>query len=700
MAKRSGKIAAILRVGPVRGTGERRVLRQNRAPLADAAHLAFVPARHACRAPEPSRNPQEKQVFWIFIQILRTNSALFSHGLVGGQYHTTFIEAHAMSSIGTDAAIEPASVRYHGMDALRAWAMSMGIVLHAAWIMIPAEAGAPMTDASASGFAEYICLAIHTFRMQLFFVLAGLFACLLLRKRGLGNFAKNRMMRIVLPLVVFWLILCPIMMWQYNAAGIASGAIQGGESAWDLTKTYFASVGAGSAMLIHLWFLYYLCWAYVVVLAVRGLASIFDPNRKVRDSISAIFGSMITKQWSLLILAGIFGAMMMPMKGSWGLEIEFASLYSWRQWPGLLTYVSYFVVGWLIFRNIDRLNLMLRAWRWQLAAGLLLTVPYYFYSKYVSQNGYSTWNYPQLVVEDLYFKNGVPAYPELRERMLDAVDGSIPAALYASLPKESQTFLKEHGTASQNQINGLLASINKSVLVKTEFTEQVDLSVPQLQAEAASIALLSANDRTAQQNQLLNRALIDYGFHEIVYSEDVHRPYYYPIRTAYCFCYSLTTWLLIFGCIGFSQHHFDRESKFWRYFSDSSYWFYLAHLPIQFQILLWLGDKPWHPIVKFSVYVVGTIAVLLPSYHFLVRPTWIGWLLNGRMASVWNRPAKEPALSVPIRTRDDESGARSTHDVKAPVRASATRIDEQSPTLTRSNSSEIPTVTETVDLSN
>jgi peptidoglycan/LPS O-acetylase OafA/YrhL len=107
------------------------------------------------------------------------------------------------------------------------------------------------------------------------------------------------------------------------------------------------------------------------------------------------------------------------------------------------------------------------------------------------------------------------------------------------------------------------------------------------------------------------------------------------------------TWLLIFGCIGFSQHFFDRESRFWRYFSDSSYWFYLAHLPIQFQMLIWLGDKPWPWAFKFSAYVFGTVAVLLPSYHFLVRPTWIGWFLNGRMASVWkSRAAAESRADV------------------------------------------------------
>ncbi len=32
---------------------------------------------------------------------------------------------------------DPTKIRYHGLDALRDWAMSLGLVLHAAWIMVP-----------------------------------------------------------------------------------------------------------------------------------------------------------------------------------------------------------------------------------------------------------------------------------------------------------------------------------------------------------------------------------------------------------------------------------------------------------------------------------------------------------------------------------------------------------------------------------
>ena len=85
---------------------------------------------------------------------------------------------------------------------------------------------------------------------------------------------------------------------------------------------------------------------------------------------------------------------------------------------------------------------------------------------------------------------------------------------------------------------------------------------------------------------------------------------------------------------------------------------YLAHLPVQFQILLWLGDESWSGPAKFSAYLFGTIAVLLPSYHFLVRPTWIGWILNGRMYPIVQRLDREsePTLAPEFMPSDQSTG--------------------------------------------
>ena len=409
--------------------------------------------------------------------------------------------------------------------------MSMGIVLHAAWILIPGEAGAPATDASAHRFFEWLCDAIHMFRMQLFFVLAGFFACLLLQKRGFWKFAMNRVARIALPLILFWLILVPIMMWQFHAAGLRSGAIQSNSSAWELTVEYFANISPDGTMFAHLWFLYYLALTYVLVVSAYAVIRGFDRIGKLRQKITNGFGALATRPWSVLLLAGVYAPCLWIMKGGWGIEVSYTTVYP--AWPGLISYLLYFLGGWLLFRNVDKLEFIVRGWRWQLSAGLLMTVPYFFYVDAANQDGYSTWKYPNLVIQDIRFDKEADRYDysAFRTALMTAEESSIAGVVWRSLPELNREFVASHQTATQNQLFGLLQSINLTVLRDPEFRAQFDFTSMPLTEETKRILLIDPEDRTSGQTARLNRRLLEIGFAGVIHAEDVHRPYYYPIRT-------------------------------------------------------------------------------------------------------------------------------------------------------------------------
>jgi glucans biosynthesis protein C len=38
----------------------------------------------------------------------------------------------------------------------------------------------------------------------------------------------------------------------------------------------------------------------------------------------------------------------------------------------------------------------------------------------------------------------------------------------------------------------------------------------------------------------------------------------------------------------------------------------------------------WHWSIKFAIMVLGSMSILLVTYHYLLRFTWIGAILNGR----------------------------------------------------------------------
>jgi glucans biosynthesis protein C len=101
------------------------------------------------------------------------------------------------------------------------------------------------------------------------------------------------------------------------------------------------------------------------------------------------------------------------------------------------------------------------------------------------------------------------------------------------------------------------------------------------------------------------------------------------MKIMYATAYStaLVAWML--GALGLGMRFFERESTIVRYLADASYWMYIAHLPIVMAMQALVMDMrlPW--LLKFAFVIVATILILLWSYRYLVRTTWIGALLNG-----------------------------------------------------------------------
>lgn len=101
-------------------------------------------------------------------------------------------------------------------------------------------------------------------------------------------------------------------------------------------------------------------------------------------------------------------------------------------------------------------------------------------------------------------------------------------------------------------------------------------------------------------------------------------------RTAFAAAYSLAMWCWCFACIGAAVRFLDSPSPRWRYLADSSYWMYLMHLPIVWLLQAWTMRWPLHWTVKFPLILAVTAVLLLASYHYLVRSTFVGVFLNGR----------------------------------------------------------------------
>ncbi|MCR6659330.1 MAG: acyltransferase family protein [Asticcacaulis sp.] len=106
-------------------------------------------------------------------------------------------------SVTTKLSVSTHSERFHDLDAVRAGALLLGVALHTTMSFIEPQVWV-LKDASSSVGLGLLFYVIHMFRMMTFFVMAGFFAHMLVDRRGLGGFIKNRLIRVGVPLVAFW----------------------------------------------------------------------------------------------------------------------------------------------------------------------------------------------------------------------------------------------------------------------------------------------------------------------------------------------------------------------------------------------------------------------------------------------------------------------------------------------------------------
>jgi len=115
-------------------------------------------------------------------------------------------------------------------------------------------------------------------------------------------------------------------------------------------------------------------------------------------------------------------------------------------------------------------------------------------------------------------------------------------------------------------------------------------------------------------------------------------------RLLYAMAYSIGIWCWVFGFVGAAQRFLSHGSVATRYLADASYWIYLMHMSSIVFFLTLMRPYHWHWSIKLIVMVGGSMPILLVSYHFLVRFTWIGAILNGRRRP---RPLRAPVAPAP-----------------------------------------------------
>ena len=243
--------------------------------------------------------------------------------------------------------------------------MLLGLVLHsgASYIQGPITWMWPYRDSQTSVVFNLLLAVIHLFRMPVFFVMAGFFAALLYHRDGPAGFVRNRVKRVLLPLVIFWPIVIPL-----TGLGFMFAANRvGGPSVWG---TVSELPPLQRPLFGHLWFLYDLLLFYGAALLILPAASRLPA--RVRHYLADAFRAVTTRVWGVVVLAGVTTITMLPMEHP-TIETSAALVPPVRV---LAAYAVFFAFGWLLFSQRDLIASIASRWRSTFAAGIAATLVY------------------------------------------------------------------------------------------------------------------------------------------------------------------------------------------------------------------------------------------------------------------------------------------------------------------------------------
>ena len=288
--------------------------------------------------------------------------------------------------------VPPKTERLHALDSLRAIMMLLGLVIHSSITYGLYEYGDAwrLKDPSTNSMLnDLIVFFIHSFRMQIFFVVSGFFGAMLFYERKPLAMIKNRVSRIVYPFIVFVILLWPLIYFSFTYTGFVFAAVPNA-----LAETM--AIVATSQIFIpqntfHLWFLYYL----ILILGVSTLiAFAIRKAPSLASSISKAFSWIIQKPvLRILFFAMITGLAYLVMGTS---QVETSTSFI-PDFNTFLYYFIFFIVGWVLFKSKEHLYSMKRLdWSCTLLGtvlffGYALNVPSFSFEKTILVKSLVVW---------------------------------------------------------------------------------------------------------------------------------------------------------------------------------------------------------------------------------------------------------------------------------------------------------------------
>lgn len=241
----------------------------------------------------------------------------------------------------------PGGERHFGLDWLRIGAFGLLIFYHIGMFFVPW--GWHVKTAEPLDWVAIPMMATNSWRLSLLFVVSGFASRALIEKlRGAGQFARERSLRLMLPVIAGMILIIPVQPWieLFTQHGYRHGF------GWFWLHDYFR-VGTLEGIMLptwqHLWFVVYL-WVYTLGLAVLSLIGL-DQGQPLFDRVFGGVGLLVVPLIWVLTVALWLGR---------GAEITHTLI---DDPVGHLTYVPVFLFGVGLARSEVTLAMAERLWK-------------------------------------------------------------------------------------------------------------------------------------------------------------------------------------------------------------------------------------------------------------------------------------------------------------------------------------------------
>jgi len=259
------------------------------------------------------------------------------------------------------------SERLHALDLVRSLALLLGIVFHAALPLLPDYQAWLIMDSQRSWPIAWAAFATHSFRMAIFFLLAGFFGHMMLHRKGTKAFVWDRVKRIALPLIVFWF---PLLM-----ALILALAFAASQGAIPPLPAEQAPLTVAAFPLVHLWFLYILVLLYAATLLLRSLVALADRGGGFRRLVDRVTGELLRFPYLMPVALAVPVGLLLQHHDNWvewwGVPTPDVGLVP--NLAALATFALAFWTGWLVHRLKDGLTPLAPLWVVYVPSALVLT---------------------------------------------------------------------------------------------------------------------------------------------------------------------------------------------------------------------------------------------------------------------------------------------------------------------------------------